>query len=72
MGSLTTIFIGLLGWRMTFGAIGGFFAAYCILSLFIVREPLRNQFMYETEDKVANVNEGNAIKTIFKHYQMIF
>jgi len=42
LGSLTTIFIGYFGWRMTFGAIGAFFAAYSLLSLFLIREPKRN------------------------------
>jgi len=41
LGALTTIFIGLVGWRMTYGAIGAFFAGFCVISLFIIREPKR-------------------------------
>lgn len=41
LGALTTIFIGLVGWRMTFGAIGAFFAAYSLIALFLVKEPKR-------------------------------
>lgn len=45
--SLTTLMIVQVGWRMTYLEIGAIFSLSGIVGLFVIREPVRNQFNFQ-------------------------
>jgi predicted MFS family arabinose efflux permease len=60
--SMTTIFIGMAGWRKTFIAIGIFFIGIGAVTLFAIREPSRGKFSHGYKQS------QNSILDVFMTY----
>ena len=66
LASITTIFIGSFGWRLTYFCIGCFGITVGLIALIFIREPVRGRFDPKKIEVAHNADEPK--ETLFQKY----